>query len=93
MKINLLKLKPKTYVFIIALLSLLSIHLFLNPRPLYEGQVNSGGSGADDANAVAVTVNTTERPRTGGRGAPPPQHIEIRPPVVIDTTGKAGPER
>ena len=53
MKINLLKLNPQTYVFIIALLSIL---LFLNPCPLYEGQANAGGAGADDASSAAVTV-------------------------------------
>ena len=53
MKINLLKLNPQTYVFIIALLSIL---LFLNPCPLYEGQANSGGAGASQASSAAVTV-------------------------------------
>ena len=53
MKVNLLKLNPQTYVFIIALLSIL---LFLNPCPLYEGQANSGGAGASQASSAAVTV-------------------------------------
>ena len=89
MKINLLKLNPQTYVFIIALLSIL---LFLNPCPLYEGQASGGGRGAQDANSVAVTVSSAWSPPR--EGAPEkPIHVDVRPQQPIQVDVRPKPER